>query len=134
MLCFRCGVDDSGLVRLQDAQPVIDIAGVAVVKFGREIEVGAYETLSDRGDDFFERIGIIAKTLPERPREPVRVCAPMETFVRKGTGKMILGFERDRLRHLDEVMAGAVVRLVTAMADVGGDRGEKRIMEEMISG
>ena len=72
-----CGVDDRGLVRAQDSEPVGDIARMIVVELIGQSELCADETAADLGDQLLECVCLVPKPLAERPREAGGAARPM---------------------------------------------------------
>jgi hypothetical protein len=62
-LRVRGGGEDGALVGFEDAELVVDIAGVVVAKFGGELHVGAEKRRSEFGDQFFAGVAFVAPFL-----------------------------------------------------------------------
>lgn len=67
-------MDDRGFVAAQDAEPMPDIACMAIMQDIGQAQVRAAETGSDLGHKFLETIGLIAEALAEGARESARMA------------------------------------------------------------
>ena len=67
LLSFRGGVNDCGLVRAQNAEPVGDVARMIVVQFVRQIQMRANQAASDLSHKLLETISFVAEPLAEGP-------------------------------------------------------------------
>ena len=78
----RSGGEDRPLVVLEHLQPGLDIAGVVVANFGRDLQVGTKESRSQFGDQFFHCVAFIAPAFAaEFPVEAGFVPRPVRQLV-----------------------------------------------------
>ncbi len=82
LLGFGSSMNDRGLVAFEHIDPRGEIRSVAVVKAGRQTELGRDEGLAETGDQFFKGIGLVAKALSKLALQPVLGTGCVNTFMR----------------------------------------------------
>lgn len=77
LLRLRGRMDDRGLVGAQDAEPMADIAGMAVMQLVGQPELSTAEPGTDFGDQLLESISLVAEALAEGARQAIGMSRPV---------------------------------------------------------
>ena len=120
--------EDRPLVFSQDLQPRGNIGGMVFAGLRRDAEVGAEKRRADFGHEFFHGIARIAEAFPaEIPMETRGMTRPVRHFMGEGGVIALRVAEGLKLRHLHQVMGGAVEGHGAAVAHPGAGRRKEAL-------
>src|SRR3546814_19294075 len=92
-----------------------------------QTKVSTAEPRPDLGDQFFERIGLVAEALAEGPCESAGMARPVNRLVATRGRIVIHAAEGRSVRQLDMIEGRCDVGLVSAMANGGRDSREEDV-------
>ena len=124
------GGEQGARVGLHHLEPVMNVAGMIGVRFGRNAKARAKKRGATFGAGFFEAIGVVAEAQAEVAVQAVRCTGPVSRLMsehgipRLGAGASIGFDETGLVRNVDGIGGGPIVSLPAADQDFGTRRGE----------